>query len=124
MRSVPPADFAREAAALSPSKSFSNLRTESRVQSVNRQIAIRGSRKRPILPAPRLWAVAMRLSSRQGSIAAVSGCCTTGSVFGKVFFWSWHVRRGELTQKQFFDPGLRNEKTAKSEAPYRAVDLP
>src|SRR2546423_3425112 len=98
MRSVPPAEFAREAAALSPSKSFSNFRTERMVQPVNRQIAIRGNRKRLILPAPRRWAVAMRLSFRQGSIAAVTGCCTTGSLAGKVFFWRWRERRGDLTQ--------------------------
>src|SRR6516162_8160235 len=66
MRSVPPAEFEREAAALSPSKSFSNLRTESMVQPVSRQIAVKGKRNRLILLAPRVLAVAMRLSSRHG----------------------------------------------------------
>src|SRR6266567_7500693 len=86
IRSVPPAEFAREAAALRPSKSFWKLRTESRVQSVSTKIAVRHKRKRLILPAPKVLAVAMRLSPRHGvGFAAGPGCCTTGFVSSKDF---------------------------------------
>src|SRR4051794_25961220 len=103
MRSVPPAEFAREAAALSPSKSFSNFRTERMVQAVNRQIAIRGNRKRLILPAPRLWAVAMRLSSRQRS-----DCCRIGMLhhrlaFRQGFLLALARAKGRSHSKQLFD---------------------
>src|SRR5436189_5142717 len=64
MRRVPPAEFDREVAALSPSKSLSNRRTESIVQPVSRQIAVRHKTKRLIFPARRVLAVAMTLSSR------------------------------------------------------------
>src|SRR5262249_19706234 len=64
MHSVPPAEFEREAAALSPSKSLSNRRTESMVHPVSRQIAVTGKSKPLILRAPKVLGVAMGLSSR------------------------------------------------------------
>src|SRR5436190_19183499 len=108
MRSVPPAEFAREAAALSPSESFSNFRTERMVQAVNRQIAVRGNRKRLILPASRLWAVAMRLSFRQGSTRCRIRMLHHRLASRQGFFWRWRERRGDLTQKTALRS--RNEK--------------
>src|SRR6266699_429286 len=115
IRSVPPAEFAREAAALRPSKSFWKLRTESRVQSVSTKIAVRHKRKRLILPAPRVLAVAMRLSPRHGvGFAAGPGCCTTGFVSSKGFLLA--LARGEesdFAQGRLFAPESQNEKKFK-----------
>src|SRR6516165_1002335 len=66
MRSVPPAEFERDAAALSPSNSFSMCRTESGMQPGSRQIAVKHKKKRFILPAPTVLAIAMSLSPRHG----------------------------------------------------------
>src|SRR5262245_9587429 len=86
-RSVPPAEFEREAAALSPSKSFSNLRTESMVQPVSRQIAVIRKRKR-FIPARRLLAVVMTLSSRHRfDVAPDADAAPLASFPSRVFFW-------------------------------------
>src|SRR5438128_10629793 len=88
MRSVPPAEFDREAAALSPSKSLSNRRTESIVQPVSRQIAVRHKTKRLILPARRVLPVAMTLSSRHRfDLAPDPDVAPPASSPSRVFFW-------------------------------------
>src|SRR5262249_7712560 len=64
MRSVPPAEFEREAAALSPSKTLSTRRPESIVHPVSRPIAVRSKPRPLILRPPKVLGVAMGLSSR------------------------------------------------------------
>src|SRR5438132_11093943 len=95
MRSVPPAEFDREAAALSPSKSLSNRRTESIVQAVSRQIAVRHKTKRLILPARRVLPVAMTLSSRHRfDLAPDPDVAPAASFQSRVFIWPLRSDRG------------------------------
>src|SRR5437773_3499341 len=116
MRSVPPAEFEREAAVLSPSKSFSNLRTESMVQPVSRQIAIRGKRNRFILPAPRVLALVMRLSSRHRFDLPLTRMLHHRLPFRQGFsFCRWRARQGERFRSwQAFRSRIAERKTSKS----------
>jgi len=86
------------------------------VQPVSRQIAIRGKRKRFILPAPRVLAVVMRLSSRHRFDLPLTRMPHHRLPFRQGFsFCRWRARQGERFRSgQAFRSRIAERKTSKS----------
>ena len=86
------------------------------VQPVSRQIAIRGKRKRFILPAPRVLAVVMRLSSRHRFDLPLTRMLHHRLPFRQGFsFCRWRARQGERFRSgQAFRSRIAERKTSKS----------